>query len=55
MLGNFMRENREAPAAPAAGVSGGPVGEGHKPQDPQERSWGVGQTSNTNEVPEQGS
>src|SRR2546423_95217 len=48
-----MRENRETPAAPVARVRGGPVGEGHKPQDPHERSWGVGQTSSTNKVPEQ--
>src|SRR5436305_1054355 len=53
MLGNFMRENREAPAAPVARVGSGPVGEGHKPQDPRERGWGVGQTSSTNKVPEQ--
>ena len=54
MLGNFMRENRETPAAPAARVRGGPVGEGHKPQDPRERCRGVGRGHSTNEVLEQG-
>src|SRR5437016_1867981 len=55
MLGSFMRENREAPVTPAVRAGGGPVEESQKLHDPHARCWGIGQTSSTNEMPEQGS
>jgi hypothetical protein len=48
-----MRENREPPAAPTKGARGGPVGEGHEPQDQRERYWGVGWMGSTDEESEQ--